>query len=127
MPTHEDMVAAVKAYVDAFAQENLNAIVNLYADDATVEDPVGSPLHSGAEAIRAFYAKAVEMRAKLTLNGPVRTAGNTAAFAFTVDVPNEGAVLQIDVIDTFRFDERGRVSRMRAYWGPHNVRQGGST
>lgn len=123
MPSHEQMVAAVKAYVDAFAKEDTDAIARLYTADATVEDPIGSPMHRGIDAIRAFYAISIEMRAKLTLEGPVRTVGNIAAFAFTVDVPIAGAPRRIEVIDTFTFDEQGKIVEMRAFWGPQNVRQ----
>jgi steroid delta-isomerase len=123
MPSHEHMVAAVNAYVDAFAKEDNDAIARLYAQDATVEDPIGTPMHRGIDAIRAFYAMSIEVRAKLTLEGPVRTAGNIAAFAFTVDVPIAGASRRIEVIDTFKFDEQGKIVEMRAFWGPQNVQQ----
>lgn len=121
MPSHEQMVAAVHAYVAAFATENSDAIVQLYAADATVEDPVGAPVRSGIEAIRDFYEMSVGTGAKLTLHGPVRTAGNIAAFAFSVHVTLEGAPCHIDVIDTFSFDANGRIAAMKAFWGPVNV------
>jgi steroid delta-isomerase len=123
MPSHEQMVAAVHAYVDAFATENCEAIVRLYAADATVEDPVGAPLRRGIDAIRAFYAMSVGMRAKLSLDGAVRAAGNVAAFAFSVHVTMDGAPYRIEVIDTFSFDENGKIAEMRAFWGPQNVHQ----
>lgn len=118
MPSHEQMVAVVAAYIAAFAAEDVEAIVRLYASDATVEDPVASPVQRGSEAIRAFYTAAVATGAKLTLHGPVRTAGNNAAFSFSVRVTQH----QIDVIDTFAFDEQGKITAMRAFWSPQNVR-----
>lgn len=123
MPTHEQMVAAVHAYVDAFANEDCGAITRLYAADATVEDPVGAPVRRGIEAIRDFYTMSIGTRAKLTLDGPVRTAGNIAAFAFSVHVTLDGAPCRIDVIDTFNFDSNGKIVAMKAVWGPQNVHQ----
>jgi ketosteroid isomerase-like protein len=42
MPDPAAMTAAVHAYVAALNAGDLDAIVALYADDASVEDPVGS-------------------------------------------------------------------------------------
>jgi steroid Delta-isomerase len=123
MPSHEQMVAAVDAYVAAFANEDSDAIAQLYAVDATVEDPIGAPLRSGIEAIRDFYKMSVGTHAKLKLDGPVRTAGNIAAFAFSVHVTLEGSPCRIDVIDTFNFATNGKIAAMKAFWGPQNIHQ----
>lgn len=121
MPDPEKMAAAVQGYVDAFDAGSADAVAALYAADATVEDPVGSPILHGRDAIRAFYAEAMKTGARLTLEGPVRIAGDYAVFAFSVRLQLEGADKRIDVIDSFRFDDAGRVVEMRAYWGPANM------
>lgn len=125
MPTHEQMVAAVEAYVAAFDREDPDAVRDLFAPDATVEDPVGTPPHVGHEAIRAFYARSMKTGAKLRLEGPVRTTADTAAFAFSVHLTLPDGPMRIDVIDLFRFDEAGKVASMRAYFGPANMHKGG--
>ena len=49
MPDPAAMTAAVHAYVAALNAGDLDGIVALYADDASVEDPVGSkPLVDGS-------------------------------------------------------------------------------
>jgi hypothetical protein len=58
----------------------------LFAQDATLEDPVGSERLVGHAAIATFYERAMAMGATLELRGPVRVAGDCAAFAFTVFV-----------------------------------------
>lgn len=121
MRTPETMAAAVNAYVEGFSRGDLGAIVNLYAEEATVEDPVGSSLHRGKEAIRAFYAGSLKTGAKLKLDGPIRVGADCAAFAFSVHL-NYGGEKRIDVIDIFRFNEAGKVVEMRAFWGPSNMR-----
>ena len=55
----QDKINAVQRYVDAFATADINIIKALYAADATVEDPVGSDIHNGIEAIVAFYEGAL--------------------------------------------------------------------
>ena len=121
MPTHDRMVAAVNAYVAAFEAGSAEAVVAIYAEDGTVEDPVGSGVIKGHEAIRNFYIQSMQTGAKLKLEGDVRTAGNFAAFAFHVLLHYQGEDRHIDVIDTFEFNDQGKVVAMRAYWSPQNM------
>jgi steroid delta-isomerase len=112
--------AVVQAYMDALNAGDLEAIVALYADDATVEDPVGSAPVAGREAIRAFYARSLATPLQVRLEGPVRVAGRECAFAFAVTLTYDGRHMTIRPIDTFRFDEQGHIVQMRAYFGPAN-------
>lgn len=121
MPSHEEMVRAVERYVEAFDKADADMAADLYAADATVEDPIGTPIHRGRDAIHAFYSMSMQAKAKLRLDGPVRTGGDHAAFAFTVMV-DFGGPKEIEVIDTFKFDAEGKVTEMRAFWGPANMR-----
>ena len=41
--------------------------------------------------------------------------------AVEVDLPKGGMI--IDIIDTFQFNEDGKVTEMNAYWGPSNITQ----
>src|SRR3546814_4411716 len=45
--------SAVDAYCAAFTSGDRAAYVGLFAADATVEDPIGSPVNVGSEAIRS--------------------------------------------------------------------------
>ena len=65
MITQQQMKAAMQAYIDAFNRVDVDGIVNLYAEDATVEDPVGSPVTSGRKAIAEFYTYAIKSGARL--------------------------------------------------------------
>ena len=113
MNTAEHMTEVVQRYVAALNASDLDGIVAIYADDATVEDPVGSEPKRGIEAIRAFYAEA--------LTGEVRAAANEAAFAFTVGFEYQGRKTVISPIDHFCFNEAGKVVSMRALFGPQNM------
>jgi steroid Delta-isomerase len=121
MPDPSAMEAAVQAYVAAFEAGSADAVAKLFAEDATVEDPVGAPRHSGRAAVRAFYAESMKTGAKLTLEGPVRVVADYAVFPFSVSLNSDGAAKRIDVIDTFRFNDANEVVEMRAYWGPSNM------
>lgn len=121
MPTPEEMTAAVHAYVAAFEKGDAEAAVALFAPDAQIEDPIGSPLKIGSDAIREFYVGSMATGAKLVLQGPVRIAANHAAFAFQVQLHWNGKDMAIDVIDIFTFNEAGKVIDMKAYFGPTNM------
>lgn len=120
MVTAEQMSAAVHAYVAAFESGDPEAAVALFAANAIVEDPVGTPAKQGLDAIRAFYVASMQTGAKLHLEGPIRVGPDYAAFAFQVRLSWEGNTTTIDVIDVFRFDQEGRIVKMEAYFGPGN-------
>lgn len=117
----QHMIAVVHRYVDALNSSDLEAILALYAADATVEDPVGSPPHVGREAIRAFYAMAAAMDLTVALDGEIRVAPRSCAFAFSVRLLLDGQPATIHPIDVFDFDAAGRIHRMRAYFGAPNI------
>lgn len=120
MPSQEQMKAALQAYVDGFAKGDADSVIALFAEDAIVEDPVGTPEKRGGE-VAEFYRNAVAGGAKLILEGPIRGShGSSAAMPFTVEMPG----MKISVIDVFTFDEAGKVTSMRAYWGPDEITQG---
>ena len=112
-----DKIAVVEKYIQAFANNDISLIKEIYAEDATVEDPVGSEVRHGIAAIVEFYQQGFGAGAKLELTGPARCAGNAVAFPFSVSV----ASMKIDVIDVFEFNIGGKVASMKAYWGPENI------
>ena len=121
MNTAEHMTEVVQRYVAALNASDLDGIVALYADDATVEDPVGTEPKRGIEAIRAFYEESVKLPLTVALTGEVRAAANEAAFAFTVSFEYQGRKTTIAPIDHFRFNDAGKVVSMRALFGKQNI------
>jgi hypothetical protein len=57
MSSPEDNAKTVNRYLELTAKGKVDDIVELYAVDGTVEDPVGDEVHIGREAIRGFYSK----------------------------------------------------------------------
>lgn len=122
MPTPEQMVALVQAYVDAFSAGDADAATALFAQGATIEDPVGTPKKQGLEEIRAFYALSMATGAKLEMLGEPRCAADYVAFPFAVRLEWDGRPTLIEVIDTFRVDDTGKITEMRAFFGPANMK-----
>jgi steroid delta-isomerase len=113
----EDKIAAVHKYVEAFDTGNMDIIRELYAEDAVVEDPVGTDPYNGIEAIQGFYEPSLGSGVKLELSGTPRCAGNAVAFPFRAVIGE----MKIEIVDVFEFNEVGKVISMKAYWGPENT------
>ncbi len=124
MPTPEFMQAAVHAYVRALNVADLDAIVALYADDAVLEDPVGSVPQRGLADIRAFFARSLRLPLQVELEGQIRAVADEVAFAFSVSFEIKGQRTTIRPIDVFRFNEAGRIVQMRAFFGPSDITTG---
>jgi steroid delta-isomerase len=120
--SEQKMKEGMQAYIDGFNRDDLDAVVGLYADDATVEDPVGKPVIAGKQKIRDFYKYAMTTGARLSLAAPIRAShGNSAAMAFDVKLKYEGRNMIIHVVDVMTFDDAGKFSSMRAFWGPGDM------
>lgn len=116
------MKQGMQAYIDLFNISNHAGIADLYADDATVEDPVGSPVKKGKAEIAAFYKMAVATGARLALAAPIRAShGNSAAMAFDVQLNMPAGKAVIRVIDVMTFNEAGKFTSMRAFWGQSDM------
>lgn len=111
---------AVDQYLRSLNESDLEGILSLYADNATVEDPVGSKVVSGIDNLRDFYTGAVNIDLKVKRTGSVRIAGMEAAFPFELEMNIDGVHTLTEVIDVFRFNKEGKVISMRAYHGPSN-------
>ena len=95
-------------------------IADLFADDASVEDPVGSEVHIGRQAISGFYRN-IESLPRQTELITARVAGREAAFLFAITVGPDGGRMRIEPIDVMVFNDEGRIASMKAYWSPANV------
>ena len=114
-------LAAVEQYIRGLNNRDMAAITDLYADDATVEDPVGSEPLKGKAAIIRFYEVAFSSGISARLDGSVRLAANHAVFPFVVELNPGNGEMRIEVIDQFTFNDDNKVIAMRAFWGEQNM------
>lgn len=126
MPHADDRTPAitetVNRYIALVAGGSADELVELYAEDATVEDPVGGEVHIGRQAIHGFYSALEGAQRECELVA-LRVAGNEAAFQFRLTVNAGGHRMLIEPIDVMAFDERGKVTAMKAYWSGADVTQ----
>src|ERR1700754_3331160 len=112
MSSPEANTKAVHRYLETIEQGRPDDIVALYAEDATVEDPVGGDVHIGHEAIRGFY-KAVEGAGGKTEIITLRALGNEVAWVWKLSIHG----MTIEIISVMTFDDDSKVASMKAYWG----------
>lgn len=117
------ITATVTRYLETVAVGSAEDLADFYADDATLEDPVGGEVHIGRQAIRGFYAAVQNMKRECELVS-LRVSGREAAFQFklTLRAP-DGHGMVIEPIEVMAFDDDGKVTSMRAYWSAADVTQ----
>ena len=117
MPTPEQVRATVDAYVDAYARNDKAAFLALWAPDGVLEDPVGTPVHQGVEALGAFWDGARELADRIELL-PVSViqAGDEAAMVFEIHAHIGDGGLVMQAVDVMRVGDDGRLASVRAYW-----------
>ncbi|WP_430332022.1 nuclear transport factor 2 family protein [Rhodococcus sp. ACT016] len=118
--TPDDIARAVHRYIELASAAEGADVAALYAEDATVEDPVGSTPHVGIAAIAAFYDSVRSPNRTIDLI-TLRVSGDTAAFHFRVVTAVDGRTITVEPIDVMSFDRRGRITSMRAIWAPEDL------
>lgn len=113
--SNEHIRKVVERYVELIGSGTADEITDLYADGATIEDPVGSDILTTRDQILAFYStlEAMEQETRLI---EARVCAGEAAFHFEVKTRVGDATYTLAPFDVMRFDEDGRISSMRAFW-----------
>ena len=123
MPSAELITQTVNRYLELVSTGTADDVAEMYADDATLEDPVGGgEVHIGRQAINGFY-KTMEGAQRKAELGTLRVGGHEAAFVFTLTVTVGDSSMVIEPLETMSFDSDGKITSMKAYWGPDNVTQ----
>jgi steroid Delta-isomerase len=115
MADRDQIVSVCDRYVAAVQAGDPQGVLDLYADEPRIEDPVGSEPLVGREAVHAFYAQHSGVELRLERIGPVTVVGNRAAFQFRIEVPLGDTTLVMASTDIMTFDDDGRILTMVAY------------
>jgi steroid delta-isomerase len=121
MASADDYAATVNRYLELLANGSAADVTSLYAEDATIEDPIGSEVRRGRAAIHEFYA-AFESAGKQTELVSLRVGGNEAAFMWSLTITSGDSGTAIEPISVMTFDADARITSMRAFWSPADVK-----
>ena len=97
--------------------------LNLFADDAIVEDPIGPSFfdpegkgHRGRDAISAFWDKAIAPN-KLEFNFVDSfRCGNEEANVGNIVITARGYQITAEGVFTYKVNDEGKLVALRAYW-----------
>lgn len=118
-----DARAIVQKYLDTVVSGTADDVAALYAEDATLEDPVGGgEVHIGRQAIAGFYGGTAGAEIETELLS-FRSGGHEAAFVFAITVTMGDTKVRIEPIEVMTFTGDGQIASMKAYWGPENITQ----
>ncbi|MEH6550345.1 MAG: nuclear transport factor 2 family protein [Pseudomonadales bacterium] len=118
----QHIASVMQQYVDNITAGDLEAIIALFAEDAVVEDPIGTDANVGHAALRVFYQVACDSVAKMVLEGNVRARDSSGACAMLAYPKGAEDSLVIETLDVMTFNEEGKITAMTAYWGDSNMR-----
>jgi steroid delta-isomerase len=121
----EDAIrTTVERYLAAFSANDREGWLALFAADATLEDPVGTDVVTGRDAIGAFWDTSHSAGGTITLKivqGP-NIVGRECAFAMEAHVEIGDTTMAIPTIDVMTFDGDARITSQRAFWNGSDVR-----
>jgi steroid delta-isomerase len=123
---HDDVIQeTIRRYQSTFSADDRDGWLALFADDAVLEDPVGSAPHEGLEAIAAFWddVHARTERASVRMTQGPAVCRREAAWAFELDVTVNGRRSLVEIIDHGTFTQDGRIRSIRAFWSPATARR----
>jgi steroid Delta-isomerase len=117
MVTPEQIRATVDGYVAAYAANDRDALLALFAPDAEWTDPVGTPMHHGREGVAEFWDTTRAMVDSIELRPVhVHVCANEAALVMEIHSVVGGAGIVLDAVDVFTFDDAARIKTGKAYW-----------
>lgn len=122
MPSKDAIAQCVNRYLELVANGTADEILTLYAGDPTVEDPAGSNVRRGRDAVHEFYAAIQDVKKQTELI-ELRVCGSEAAFLWrlTLDAETRSSISPISLMT---FDADAKIVSMRAFWSPSDVQLG---
>ena len=125
MPTKDDVRDLFERYTKAMTAADADAWVACFADDATHEDPVGTPVNVGKDAIRAFFANNPP-GVQLSLTAEPLVIGNEALVFLRVDIEMDGTQMELPrIVDHVILTDDCRIQALRAFFDYGELRPAG--
>lgn len=118
MASVEQIQNVVARYVELLAAHQPDAIVDLFADNATIEDPVGTEPKTGRQTLVDFYtvlASMEDISAELLWS---KVAADTAVFSFKLRTGTGSYRFELSPVDIMVFDDDAKIVSLRAVFDP---------
>lgn len=118
-----DVRSRVEAYYAAITRGDIEAVLNMFAADGAMRDPVGTPAAADDMARRQRYAGIGAAFASFAIApDEIIVGGDEAAARWRATaIAHGGRDVRFNGISAFVFDAEGRIAIMSAYWEPAAV------
>lgn len=117
--------ATLENYIKAWTTKDKALLLSLFAEDATLEDPVGTPPFKGHEGIGRFWDFALQdaKRQVTPRLEEIRALPGAGIVRFTMEVrlPETREGLNLSIVEYAEFNEAGRIQRLRVFWDENSV------
>jgi steroid delta-isomerase len=116
--TPEQIEAVIEEVFAGLAAFDVQRVVNNFAADAVVEDPVGTPPIQGTQAITAYFETFPSLFSQIKLYSlDITVCGQEAAVAWRLRFKTQtGNVFFLDGIGVFKFNQEGKIQSEREFF-----------
>lgn len=109
--------ATVRRYAAAWAARDRGGWLRTFAESATQEDPVGSPVRRGRVEIAEFWDNAMAAYDAIDIvPRNIFVIGNEAVMEWTIAAASPRGSVEFSGVDLFTFDDEGHITSVRAFW-----------
>ncbi|KAK9695957.1 hypothetical protein K7432_012720 [Basidiobolus ranarum] len=117
----DKMKNCLQEYVDGLNACEPTRILQLFADDAVVHDPVGNEPLTDRQQITGFFENAGKTVKSVSIISPITGSfAKSAAMTIKIELNNGETITSIDVME---FNDQYKITTMKAYWGSSDLRK----
>lgn len=123
MPTIADVLPLLERYCAAMTNQEREAWLDCFTDDARQEDPVGAPVNVGREAIGKFFDENIT-DLTLSVSAPPIVVGNEVIAFLRVDIMMGDQKMELPrIVDHIVLNDEGtKFASLRAFFDYSELR-----
>jgi steroid Delta-isomerase len=122
--SRDSIMTTIDTYIATYSATDRDGWLECFAEDAWIEDPVGSGRREGLGAIGELWdeAHAIPDSIELRLGDLRIIIGQEAAFTLEARPNLGGETYRVDVIDHMSFDTEGKITSNRTFYDAATLR-----
>ena len=122
--SRDSIMTTIDTYIATYSATDREGWLECFAEDAWIEDPVGTGRREGLDAIGEFWdeSHAIPDSIELRLGDLRIIIGQEAAFTLEARPNLGGETYRFDVIDHMSFDTAGKITSNRTFYDAATMR-----
>ncbi|GAA2657344.1 hypothetical protein GCM10010436_88560 [Paractinoplanes durhamensis] len=117
----------VSTYFDRINAGDVEGVLELFTEEATVEDPVGQAVRRGPRELREYYTLTIkeaqvhdEVGTVVAAQDGRHVVATIVASLIDLNLPSRER-MTVNVVVTFRVTSQGLIDELRAFWGLSDI------